>query len=80
MQNFIKTNHYKKQKKNKNKNNSLKKNMEQIIVNKIEGQIEILSYRNCEGCRLIVNSFKNHSCYVDSWSWKVGLYFDTACK
>ena len=76
MQNFIKTNHYKKKK----KKIIVKKNMEQIIVNKIEGQIEILSYRNCEGCRLIVNSFKNHSCYVDSWSWKVGLYFDTACK
>jgi hypothetical protein len=48
------------------------------ISSKIVSEIQKLAEKNCFGCKTVVSSWKNHSCYKEPWIWHVGQYFEQA--
>lgn len=44
------------------------------LVEKLANSILELASLNCEGCQNFYPSFRDHSCYTDSWEYKVCLY------
>ena len=50
------------------------------VVNKIISRIEFITYKNCIGCAESCESFKDHTCYIYDWNWKVALYFNQAIE
>lgn len=54
--------------------------IEMNLVNEISELIISLAEQNCDGCKNLYSSFRNHTCYTDSWSTKVLYYFDRALQ
>lgn len=51
-----------------------------IIIKSLQDKIEFISQRDCEGCSNFYASFKNHSCYIDTWCTKLLKHLDEAIE